>query len=239
MATDPFELIARLLGIDADKLRRLAAENDQKLDLDALSNHLDIDPTRLSDLQELSDGDDVEWDVAFDIDVSQIDREAESPRQSRRGVGIRPTRRRSGTNRSRSRQQKSERWTCPTCERKFLSHQALQRHYGTNPEHPQRILDVPDSELDQDERGWIGTQWIEFDDRVETFLTLPDKIEADDIEVTHSPSDECVEISGEYEETIDTNSITDLLSDTLEWRMSGRDLILSFPIQDPTSDEDA
>ncbi|AFK19413.1 hypothetical protein E6P09_11555 [Haloferax mediterranei ATCC 33500] len=236
MAIDPFELIARFFGIDPDALRRLQDDDGDAPDLEALSHFLGIDQGVLSDIQELSERDDVEWDAVFDVDVSEIDGASRSPRRSRRGVSIRPGRGRSPGGQTQEGRRR-QRWTCATCQRAFLTRRALQRHYGTNPDHSKTVIDMRDIEPEQNSSGWVDANWVAFDDRVETFIVLSEEIEAEDIAVEYRESAGYVEVTGAHEETIDTSAISDLIQGAVMWRLEGGYLLISFPTNEGDSSE--
>jgi hypothetical protein len=91
------------------------------------------------------------------------------------------------------------------------------------------MIDV-DRELEQDESTSAGTEWVKFDDRVETFCKLPDEFDESEITVTHDSATHCVRISGAHENSIDTSPVSEAIDGDVEWRSSGRYLVLSFPL---------
>ncbi|MDL0132104.1 hypothetical protein PNP59_14450 [Halobacterium salinarum] len=91
------------------------------------------------------------------------------------------------------------------------------------------MIDV-DRELEQDESTSAGTEWVEFVDRVETFCKLSDGFDESEITVTHDSATHCVRISGAHENSIDTSPVSETIDGDVEWRSSGRYLVLSFPL---------
>lgn len=213
MSSNPFNFVVRILGLD---VRDIESEDRESL-RDLLSEPEDIDR------------DDLDWNELFDANVTWANESNHSPRRSKRGIGIRPGGRRSSPNPIRNGSDQREQWSCPSCHRKFRSHRGLQRHYDTNPEHAEAMIDV-DQELEQDESTSAGTEWVKFDDRVETFCKLPDEFDESEITVTHDSATHCVRISGAHENSIDTSPVSEAIDGDVEWRSSGRYLVLSFPL---------
>lgn len=91
------------------------------------------------------------------------------------------------------------------------------------------MIDI-DRELEQGEGASGGSEWVEFDDRVETFRKLPEEVDESEITVTHDATNHCVRISGAHEEPIDTNPVSETIDGEVEWRTSGRYLVLLFPL---------
>lgn len=91
------------------------------------------------------------------------------------------------------------------------------------------MLDVRKADSDPSEAYWPDSEWVAFDDRVETFVTLPDDVDEDEIMVTYRPDEKTVEISGAYEDSIDTSSVSDIIMEDVTWQLSGHYLIISVP----------
>ncbi|MDL0130806.1 hypothetical protein PNP59_07600 [Halobacterium salinarum] len=202
MSSNPFDFVVRMLGIEARDL--------------------------LSELEDV-DRDNLDWNGSLDANVDWANESNGLPRRSRRGIGVRPGRRLSSPNPNRNDRDQREQWSCPSCERNFRSHRGLQRHYDTNPEHADAVIDI-DRELEQGEGASGGSEWVEFDDRVETFRKLPEEVDESEITVTHDATNHCVRISGAHEEPIDTNPVSETIDGEVEWRTSGRYLVLLFPL---------
>lgn len=227
MAADPFELVARLLGIDPEQLRKFAANSDDDPDLDTLSELLDIDLTTITDLYDV-DPSEFDWDVTVDADANRIEDAPNAPRRSRRGIGIRPGHRRPRSKSSQETSPTRASWECPTCDRTFLSYRGLQRHYETNPSHAEATLDTRQVDPEPNDGYEPDSEWVVFDDRVETFVSLPDDVEENEITVAYRPTEEAVVISGAYEESIDTSHVSDIVVADVTWQLSGRYLIISL-----------
>lgn len=57
-----------------------------------------------------------------------------------------------------------------------------------------------------------------------------DGFDESEITVTHDSATHCVRISGAHENSIDTSPVSETIDGDVEWRSSGRYLVLSFPL---------
>lgn len=239
MASDPFELIARLLGVRREDIRRFS-NDDEEIAPDDIPDLFGINVTWLSDLEELSERDlqDLSEQDEFTFDVDWSSASTSTSRPTRDGIGIRPGRRQPASSERRNNHRDGEKWACPSCPREFLTHDALQRHFDSNPSHSEIVVDVRDVQPPEDESRQLDDgDWVTFEDRIETFVALPEEIDEEELDATYDPSEEHVAITGPHEETVDTSAITDAISGELTWRAAGRHLVLSFPTQSNGSAE--
>lgn len=226
MTTDPFGLAARFLGIGPERARRFASADTDDPDLTAVSELLGIDLTTLSQLQDI-DPEDSAWDLTLDADVSRLTDSQNASGRSRHRVGVRPGRRSRRTSSSENTPSSHGDWECPTCDRAFLSHQGLQRHYNTNPDHADTTVNAQTLEAASD-KTQTKSEWVTFEDRIETFVMLPEDVTEDSLAVSHHSDKELVEISGAIEKTISTSDITGTTEDEVSWRVTGQYLIVLF-----------
>lgn len=226
MTTDPFRLAARLLGISPDQVRQLASADTDDSDLTAISELLGVDIENLSQLQDV-DPEDSALDFTFGADVSRVTDSQNASRQSRHSVGVRPSHRSRRTSPSENTSSSHSKLGCQTCNRKFLSYQGLQRHYSRNPDHADTTVSAQTAETAFD-KTQTNSEWVTFDDRVETFVMLPEDVTEDSLTVSHHSDEELITISGATEKTISTSEITATTKDDVSWRVTGRYLIVSF-----------
>ena len=72
-----------------------------------------------------------------------------------------------------------DRYHCRRCDRTFLSKEALDRHYGRNPDHAEQfVIDV--DAIESDAATLPGEEWVETDETVETFITVAEPTSAPD-----------------------------------------------------------
>lgn len=117
------------------------------------------------------------------------------------------------------------RLSCRKCTRKFLTEEARQRHYNTNPNHALASLPA------QTDGGYrvCDSTWVEFEDAFKTFVSLPDGATADDISVEYDPDVETIQITGDYEDTVDLNRVPAIRPNDLSWSLQTAYLVLSIP----------
>jgi hypothetical protein len=118
---------------------------------------------------------------------------------------------------------------CPGCNRKFLSHAALSRHFERNPGHGDVVIDVRDVEPTGSGPVLVGSEWVRLGETIETFRVLPDGVTADDIDVRYDPEGSAVTVTGAYEDRIDAEEVADVVDGDLSWTVQGLFLLLSFP----------
>lgn len=116
--------------------------------------------------------------------------------------------------------ERDERFDCIRCSASFLSEEALQRHYDWNPEHAEPVrLDARG--LEEEGTKLEDSAWVEFDDRIETFLTVAEAVDGRRLEMTYRPEDGSILIDGAYEQTIDVSEAQELASNRLRWSFDG------------------
>lgn len=120
-----------------------------------------------------------------------------------------------------------EEFSCIRCSATYLSEEALERHYDWNPEHAEPIVLDADA-LESDGETLRDGAWLEFDDRVETFLTVADGVDGRSLEMTYRPEDGDVVVEGPRTQTIDVSDAQEVASDRLRWSFDGTYLTLSF-----------
>jgi hypothetical protein len=206
------------------------SEDADDPDLGALSELFGTDLTALDELQDADPGE-REWKITFGGDINRITDPQSPSRRSRRGIGVRPGRRSRRASSSRNASSSHGEWGCPACDRTFLSHQALQQHYEANPDHADTTVDAqtPEEEVDKNQ---TGSEWIAFDDRVETFILLPEGASKDNLTVAYQPDEDLVEVGGATEATVDTSDITVSTEDEVSWRVTGRYLVMTLSRRD-------
>lgn len=115
---------------------------------------------------------------------------------------------------------RDERFDCIRCSATFLSEEALQRHYDWNPEHAEPVrLDA--RELEDEGTKLKDSAWVEFDDRIETFLTVAEDVDGRRLEMTYRPEEGSIHIGGTHEQTIDVSEAQELASSRLRWSFDG------------------
>lgn len=123
--------------------------------------------------------------------------------------------------------EQEDRFDCIRCSASFLSEEALRRHYDWNPEHSEPItLDARG--LEDEGTKLEDSAWVEFDDRIETFLTVVEDVDENRLEMTYRPEDGSVLIGGAHEQTIDVSEVQELTSDRLRWSFDGTYHKLAF-----------
>lgn len=116
--------------------------------------------------------------------------------------------------------EQEDRFDCIRCSATFLSEEALQRHYDWNPEHAEPVrLDARG--LEEEGTKLEDSAWVEFDDRIETFLTVAEDADGRRLEMTYRPEDGSILIGGAYEQTIDVSEAQELASSRLRWSFEG------------------
>ncbi|MFC7008234.1 hypothetical protein [Halalkalicoccus salilacus] len=63
--------------------------------------------------------------------------------------------------------------------------------------------------------------WVEFDDRIETFLTVAEDVDGRRLEMTYRPEDGSIHIGGAHEQTLDVSEAQELASSRLRWSFDG------------------
>ena len=123
--------------------------------------------------------------------------------------------------------EQEDRFDCIRCSATFLSEEALQRHYDWNPEHAEPVtLDVRG--LDDGGTKLEGSAWIEFGDRIETFLTIVEDADERRLEMTYRPEVGSVLIDGPREQPIDVSEVQELASNRMRWSFDGTYYKLAF-----------
>jgi hypothetical protein len=112
---------------------------------------------------------------------------------------------------------RTEKFACAGCDRRFLSASTRRRHYEWNPDHGATAPDAGTRSLDD--------RWIEFGDRIETFLTLDD--DARRVDVEYRPDEGTVAIEDPCERRIDVSEVRESASDRVRWTFDGRYLVLT------------
>ena len=109
----------------------------------------------------------------------------------------------------------------------FLSEDALRRHYDRNPKHSKPVtLDV--RELKSEGTMLEDAEWVDFEDRVETFLTVADGVDEEGLEMTYDPAGGTLVVSGVVDQTIDVGRIQELASNRMRWSYDGTVHRLTF-----------
>ena len=122
-----------------------------------------------------------------------------------------------------------EQFNCPRCYREFLSEYQLERHYSWNPKHGEPVsIDVRD--LPDEGERLQDSNWVEFDDRVETFLRVVDDVDVAELEFRYHPDTGSVVVDGgrEIEQTIDVSEVQDLTSDQIQLSFGSGYLKVAF-----------
>lgn len=123
--------------------------------------------------------------------------------------------------------EQADRFGCIRCSATFLSEEALQRHYGWNPAHSEPItLDARG--LESEGTRLEDSEWVEFDDRIETFLAVVDDVDERGLEMTYRPEDGSVLVGGTHDQTIDVSEIQRFASPQLRWSFDGTYYKLAF-----------
>ncbi|WP_336343523.1 hypothetical protein [Halalkalicoccus ordinarius] len=120
-----------------------------------------------------------------------------------------------------------EEFDCIRCSATFLSEEALQRHYDWNPEHAEPVtLDARG--LEEEGTKLEDSAWVEFDDRIETFLTVAEDANENALEMTYRPEEGSVLVDGPREQTIDVSEVQERASDRIRWSFNGTYYKLAF-----------
>ena len=122
-----------------------------------------------------------------------------------------------------------DRFKCLRCSREFLSEYQLERHHVWNPEHREPIV-LDAQELAENGETLPDSDWVEFDDRVETFLRVVDGVDIAALEFQYRPDTARVIVNGPHggRQTIDVSEIQDRSSDNLKLSLDGTYLKLGF-----------
>ena len=116
--------------------------------------------------------------------------------------------------------EEEDEFDCIRCSATFLSEESLQRHYDWNPEHSEPVrLDA--RRLEEEGTKLEDSAWVEFDDRIETFLTVAEDVDGRRLEMTYRPEDGSIHIDGAYEQTIDVSEAQELASPRIRWSFDG------------------
>lgn len=123
--------------------------------------------------------------------------------------------------------EEEDRFDCIRCSASFLSEEALQRHYDWTPEHSEPVrLDARG--LDEEGTRLKDSAWVEFEDRIETFLTAAEDVDEGALEMTYRPEEGSVVIGGAHEQTIDVSEAQERASDRIQWSFDGTYHKLAF-----------
>lgn len=123
--------------------------------------------------------------------------------------------------------EQEEEFGCIRCSATFLSEEALERHYDWNPEHSEPVtLDA--RALEEEGTTLEDSAWVEFDDRIETFLTVAEDVDETALEMTYRPEEGSVLIAGPREQTIDVSEAQKLASHRMRWSFDGAYYKLAF-----------
>lgn len=129
--------------------------------------------------------------------------------------------------------EQEDEFSCIRCSATFLSEEALQRHYDWNPEHSEPVtLDVRGLEEAEEGTKLEDSAWIEFDDRIETFLTVAEDADENALEMTYRPEEGSVLVDGPREQTIDVSEVQELTSHRMRWSFDGTYYKLAFLKED-------
>lgn len=124
---------------------------------------------------------------------------------------------------------RTEKYDCVRCDRKFLSENQLRRHYDRNPTHRKPVtLDA--RAVTQEVQTLPDSEWVDFDDRVETFLQVAEGTDPHELEFRYHPDEARVTINGAHGErqTLDVSDMQAFASATLQWSFGGEYLQLAF-----------
>lgn len=118
---------------------------------------------------------------------------------------------------------------CLRCSREFLSEYQLQRHYSWNPEHREPIV-LDARELKHERETSLDAEWVEFDDRIETFLRVVGDVEVPELTFQYRPDEASVVVSGKrgWEQTIDVSEPRDRSSAAIQLSLDGKYLKMAF-----------
>lgn len=129
---------------------------------------------------------------------------------------------------------------CAGCDRTFLSERARRHHYRWNPTHeasaatetgPAEIAGIAADERSTGTEPAIGDEWVVFDDRIETFLTVDDDRDGGSLRVEYRPSEELLVVSGPIDRRLDVSAVRRRASGRFRWSFDGTYLVLSVPIE--------
>lgn len=126
---------------------------------------------------------------------------------------------------------RSRKYACAGCSRTFRSERARRRHYEWNPDHADcapRDARTGSEAIDRRTGGDVpGAVWIEFDDRVETFVA----VDADDrrIDLQYDPAEGTVTVGRPPARRLDVTPMQARASERVRWSFDGRYLTLTFP----------
>lgn len=127
----------------------------------------------------------------------------------------------------RIRWEREDEFGCIRCSATFLSEEALERHYDWNPEHAEPVtLDVRG--IDEEGTRLEDSAWVEFENRIETFLTVAENVDENALEMTYRPEEGSVLVDGPRERTIDVSEVQELASDRMRWSFDGTYYKLAF-----------
>lgn len=89
-------------------------------------------------------------------------------------------------------------------------------------------MDVRD--LPEEGERLQDSNWVEFDDRIETFLRVVDDVEISELEIRYHPGRANVVVDGEdaLEQTIDVSDVQDVSSDHIQLSFGGEYLKMAF-----------
>lgn len=137
-----------------------------------------------------------------------------------------------------------KRYDCAGCDRTFLSRDQRRRHCARNPSHqtasaPNGRTESPadrqptsasDHRTTADGSGTVAnSDWIEFDDRIETFVRFDDPVDADAFEFRYRPDRGHVRVDGERRRwTIDVSGVQRAATAALQWSFDGNYLTLAL-----------
>jgi hypothetical protein len=111
-------------------------------------------------------------------------------------------------------------FSCPRCPAAYLSEEALERHYEWNPGHAETVV-LDARELESEGEKLAGSEWVELDDRVETFLTVPGDVDERSLEMTYRPGEGALIVEGALERRIDVSDVQERASDRFRWSFDG------------------
>ena len=122
-----------------------------------------------------------------------------------------------------------DRFKCLRCSREFLSKYQRERHYVWNPEHREPVV-LDAQELADNGEPLPDSEWVEFDDRFETFLRVVGEVDIAELEFQYHPDTARVVVNGPRDgrQTIDVGEVQDLSSDNLQLSLDGKYLKLAF-----------
>lgn len=124
---------------------------------------------------------------------------------------------------------RTEQFECVRCDRKFLSEEALSRHYDQNPKHREPVTIDAQTLVEKGKRV-RDSEWVELDDRVETFLKATGSVDEREIEMQYYPAEGTVVFDGPHGETktIDVDEMQDAASESIQWSFDGEFQKLAF-----------